>query len=249
MKRDVSRVLFCAVLWANAQAPAQRTARVSASRVKHDTIYVAIPGAQIPPPSVTVEAPSGTPTIMLGIAGALLLLAQLWIMKRQTDLMAKQTALSEQQDELRRNEAIFTFYRVAHDLANELRKANVLQSTPIPANFDTHPRQVLRDAARLFAPLGSRFVLAISGVALYVDTYFEDVLAYNDGRLRGRNAEVWDAVQRDREQIGRNLDEAKLLIPSELRWKYHDGSDHPFKKLCTMPDGLARQIMGGPTES
>jgi len=206
--------------------------------VKRDTIYVAV---QSPPPTINVEAPSDTPTIVLGIIAALLLAAQLWIMKRQTDLMARQ-------DELRRNEAVFTFYRVAHDLANELRKANVLQSTPVPANYETHPRQVLRDAGRVFAPLGSKFVLAISAVALYVDTYFEDVLAYNDGRLRGRHAEVWYAVQRDREQIGRNLDEAKLLIPSELRWKYHDGSDHPFRKLCTMPEDVAKQIMGGPAD-
>jgi hypothetical protein len=206
--------------------------------VKHDTIYVAVEG---PPPSVTVEAPSDMPTIVLGIIGALLLAAQLWIMKRQTDLMARQ-------EEIRRNEAVFTFSRVAHDLANELRKANVAASAPVKANFETHPRQVLRDAGRLFAPLGSKFVLAITGVALWVETYFEDVLAYNEGRLRGRNADVWYTVQRDREQIGRSLDEANLLIPSELRWKYHDGSDHPFKKLCTMPEDLAKQIMGGPTD-
>jgi len=129
-------MLACAALLGVAlvQSSAQRGARAPAARPTLDTIYVAVP------PTVNVQAPSDTPTIVLGIAGALLLLAQLWIMKRQTDLMAKQTALGEQQDELRRNEAVFTFYRVAHDLANEFGKANVLQSTPIPADYETHPR-------------------------------------------------------------------------------------------------------------
>jgi len=202
-----------------------------------------------------VEAPSDLPTIVLGIVGAVLLLTQLWIMKRQTDamdrqttLLARQTALSEQQSELQRNEAVYTFYRVAHDIAIEFRKATALPSTPIPANYETHPRQVLRDAGRLFAPLGSQFVLAVSAVALYLDTYFEDVLTYNEPPKGKDGAERWYAVQRDREQVGRNLDEAKLLIPSELRWKYHDGKDHPFKKLCSLPEDLARQILGGPTD-
>src|SRR5436309_10083977 len=113
-------MLACAALLGVAlvQSSAQREARAPAARTTRDTIYVAVP------PTVNVQAPSDTPTIVLGILGALLLAAQLWIMKRQTDLMARQTALGEQQDELRRNEAVFTFYRVAHDLALELRKAN-----------------------------------------------------------------------------------------------------------------------------
>lgn len=222
-----------AVLLVAIQTPTQRQAPPTAALAKRDTIYVAVP------PSVNVQAPSDTPTIVLGILGALLLAGQLWIMKRQTDLMAKQ-------DELRRNESVFTFYRVAHDLANELRKADVAPSAPVPADFETHPRHVLRDAGRVFAPLGSKFVLAITAVALYVDTYFKDVLAYNEGRLKGRDAQIWSTVQQDREQIGRNLDEAKLLIPSELRWKYHDGGDHQFKKLCTMPEAIVKELMGGP---
>jgi hypothetical protein len=278
----VTTLLLCAALFVAAQTPAQQS-RAPATPAKRDTIYVAV---QAPPPSVTVEAPSDTPTIVLGILGALLLAAQLWIMakqtnamnkqtalmasqtdamnrqtglaekqtalqgqqteamNRQTSLLDKQTALAEQQAAWRRDEAVGTFYRIAHELANELRKANVMAGTPIAANSDTQTRQWLREA-RLLAPLGNDVVFAATASAMYVDLYFEAVASYNK-YPRGRDVAQWTTVQQAREQVGRNLDATSLLIPAELRWKYGDGTAYSFRKLCSMPAALAQQI-GAPT--
>jgi hypothetical protein len=231
---------------------AQTTVKQGAAppQVKHDAIYVSVQG---PPPTVNVEAQSQWPAVALGIAGVLLLGLQLWIMGRQTDAMNrqtaildKQTALAEQQAVWRRDEAVGTFYRVAHELANELRKANVMAGTPIPANFHTETRQWLREAARLFAPLGNDVVFTATASAMYLDLYFEAVASYNK-YPRGRDGAQWTTVQQAREQVGRNLDATSLLIPAELRWKYGDGTAYSFRKLCMMPEGLARQL-GGPTD-
>ena len=46
------------------------------------------------------------------------------------------------------------------------------------------------------------------------------------------------SVQASREQVGRNLDRASRLIPTELRWKYADGKDYDFRTLCSPPPGL-----------
>jgi len=166
-------------------------------------------------------------------------------MSRQTALLDKQTALLDRQAVWRRDEAIGTFYRIAHELANELRKANVMAGTPIPANFDTQTRQWLREAARLLAPLGNDVVFAATASAMHVDLYFEAVASYNK-YPRGRDVAQWTTVQQAREQVGRNLDATSLLIPVELRWKYGDGTDYSFRKLCCMPPGLAEAI-GAPT--
>lgn len=121
-----------------------------------------------------------------------------------------------------------------------------MTGSEIPANYDTHPRQMLREAARLFASLGNDVVFAATATAMYVDRYFEAVLAYNQ-RPAGRDgAERWRTVQTRREQVGRNLDETSMRIPGDLRWGYQDGTDYSFRRLCTMPPALAEQI-GGPT--
>lgn len=242
-------LLVCAALLgaAPAQAPGQRGARAPAP-VKHDTIYVAV---QSPPPSVTVEAPSDTPTIVLGFAGALLLLAQLWIMKRQTEamdkqttLLAKQTALEEQQAAWRRDEALGTLYRMAFDLAEEFRKANVGIFDSIPANYDTHPRQVLRQASAVFAPLGNAFVMAVNQAGMRLDEYFLAVERYNrpfrqqarrDGDVSVDNQADYTSVQSIRGIIGGDLDLANHQIPPELRWKYSDGRDYSFRSMCSQP--------------
>ena len=267
----MSALLLCAALLATFQTPAQRGARAPTAPAKRDTIYVA---AQSPPPSVTVEAQSQWPAILLGLAGLMLVYLQLRVldkqtaamtrqaellekqtalqreqteaMSRQTALLDKQTALLDQQAVWRRDEAVGTFYRVAHELTSELRKANVMAGTPIPANFNTETRQWLREAARLFAPLGNDVVFAATASAMYLDLYFEAVASYNK-YPRGRDVAQWTTVQQAREQVGRNLDATSLLIPAELRWKYGDGTAYSFRKLCMMPEGLARQL-GGPTD-
>src|SRR2546422_8304948 len=44
---------------------------------------------------------------------------------------------------------LFPYTTLFRSLADEFRKANILPSTLIPANYETHPRQMLREAARL----------------------------------------------------------------------------------------------------
>ena len=136
----------------------------------------------------------------LGVLTLVVLVLQWWVFRRQAGLMerqgeimsaqqatlAAQYALAEQQARWRRDEAIGTFYRIAHDLVGEFGKANVLPPTPVPANFSTHPRQMLREASRLFAPLGNDFVFAINELAMRLEQYFEAVEAYNDSP-RGRD--------------------------------------------------------------
>ncbi len=245
--------LLCALLVVTApwQVPARRA---KPPTVVHDTVRVIIQ----PPPNV--EAPSQLSSIVLGIVGAFLLGLQVWIMLRQTDAMNRQTALSVKQTELqgkqtalqeqqataRRDEAIGTFYRIAFDLVDEFRKANVMTGTPIPANSDTHPRQMLREAARLFAPLGNAFVLAATETAYALERYFVDVEAYNQ-RPGGRDgADRWHAVQKAREQVGIRLDMTNLHIEDGLRRKYDSGKEYDFRLLCPMPPGIAKAI-GGPT--
>jgi len=137
-----------------------------------------------------------------------------------------------------RDEAIGTFYRIAHDLVGEFTKATVLPSTPIPANFSTYPRQMLREASRLFAPLGNDFVFGANEVAMRLEEYFEAVQAYNNDP-RGRDgADRLLSVQHFREHVGLNLDRVSRLLSDDLRWKYADGKEYNFQELSSPPPGL-----------
>jgi hypothetical protein len=103
---------------------------------------------------------------------------------------------------------------------------------------------VLREASRVFAPLGNDFIFSANETAMRLDQYFADVEAYNSDP-RGRDgADRLMSVQASREQVGRNLDRASRLIPYELRWKYADGKDYDFRTLCSPPAGL---LSGAPT--
>src|SRR5437867_2215105 len=131
--------------------------------------------------------------VVLGGLTLVVLVLQWWVFRRQAKLMERQgeimaaqeatlteqRELSEQQMRWRRDEAIGTFYRLAHDLVAEFRKANVLPMTKIAADFSTHPRQVLREASRVFAPLGNDFVFSSNEIAMRLDQYFMEVEAYN----------------------------------------------------------------------
>jgi hypothetical protein len=261
----MTSLFFCALVLL-VQAPTQQGGAPAQVPARRDTIYVPVPGTpptvnvQTPAPSVIVESPSDVPAIILGAIGAILLFLQIWIMHRQTglmsgqtaamnsqsDLLARQTALSEQQARWIRDEAIGAFYRIAHDLADEFKKANVMPGTPIPANFDTHPRQMLREAARLFAPLGTPFVFAATATAMYLDRYFEAVLAYNNAPAGRHGVDRWFTVKRLRRQVGNNLDATTMHLPADQRWRPRDGADYHFGQLCAMPADLSEQITGDP---
>jgi len=209
--------------------------------VKHDTSYVAV---QSPPPTINVAAPSQAPAVVLGILGLVLVGFQVWIMLRQTTIMAKQTALDEQQAAWRRDEAIGTFYRMAFDLGEEFRKANVSSFDLILANYDAHPRQVLRQASAVFAPLGNTFVMAANQAGMRLDEYFLAVERYNkpfrqevkrQGDASLENQSEYNTVQSFRGIVGGDLDLANGQIPAELRWKYSNGRDYTFRAMCSLP--------------
>ena len=234
-------LLFWSALLVLGQAPPQGGARAPAPRVKHDTSYVAV---QSPPPTINVAAPSQAPAVVLGILGLVLVGFQVWIMLRQTTIMAKQTALDEQQAAWRRDEAIGTFYRMAFDLAEEFRKANVSSFDLILANYDAHPRQVLRQASAVFAPLGNTFVMAANQAGMRLDEYFLAVERYNkpfrqevkrQGDASLENQSEYNTVQSFRGIVGGDMDLANSQIPAELRWKYSNGRDYSFRTMCSRP--------------
>ena len=237
----MSILLLWVALLSAAQTPAQRGARAPAAAARRDTIYVAV---QSPSPTINVEAPSQAPAVVLGILGLVLVGFQVWIMLRQTTIMAKQTALGEQQAAWRRDESLGTFYRMAFDLAEEFRKANVSSLDAILANPETHPRQVLRQASAVFAPLGNAFVMAANQAGMRLDEYFLAVERYNkpfrqEVRRRGDasvdNQAEYNTVQSFRGIVGGDLDLANHQIPADLRWKYPDGKDYSFRRMCSLP--------------
>ena len=221
----MSALFLCAALLAASQAPAQHRARAPAPPATRDTIYVAV---QTPPPTVVVEAPSQWPAVVLGVFGLVLLGVQLWIMWRQSGIMgqqtkameaqsallAKQTALGEQQAKWQRAEAVGAFHRLISDLAAELSLAvNIRASRTVPVESNPHPRQVLRDAPRTFAPLGSSVFILLNQIGFGLDRYYDALAAYNRGLLipdvdvNLRAAEQW------RKNIGVNVDK----VSAELR--------------------------------
>jgi len=232
----VSALLLCAVLFATAQTPAQRRTQAPAARSTRDTIYVAI---QAPPPTIVVEAPSQVPAVILGVLGLVLVFLQVRIMQRQTEILDRQTALAAQQTEWRVGEAVGTFVRLAHDLVAEFKKADVLPRMRIDADFGTHPRQMLREASRLFAPLGPAFLEAANVAGMRLDDYFSAVDVYNSRHTtREATLQLWETVQSFRQQVGGDLDQANQAIPPKNRRTYDDGRDYDFRKLCSLPEGF-----------
>lgn len=203
-------------------------------------------------PTIIVEAPSIWPGVVIGGLTLVVLALQWWVFRRQAKLMERQGeimaaqrvtlgeqhALAEQQMRWRRDEAIGTFYRLAFDLAEEFRKANVPPTVVISADFGTHPRQMLREASRLFAPLGPSFVQAANQAALRLDEYFSAVEAYNRDPHGREGAGRLGTVQALRQQVGGDLDAANSAIPQESRWKYASGRDYNFHTLCSPPPGF-----------
>jgi hypothetical protein len=216
-----------------------------------DTVRVTLQ----PSATIIVEPQGESLAVFIGVVTVLLLAGQLWIMNRQTDamnrqtsLLGKQTELSVQQAAWQRDEAIGTFYRIGLDLVAEFKKANVLPTVKINPDYSTHPRQMLREASRLFAPLGNKVVMALNHAALSLDTYFSEAEAHDRHPSGGDVAEHWQNVQRRRVQVGVDLDEAVMEIPPELRWKFPSGDDFTFRPLCEMPPDLANRVFGGPND-
>lgn len=245
-------LLFCSAMLGTVlgQAPTQQGARAPAPQLKHDTIYVAV---QSPPANVVVEAQSQLPAVILGVLGLFLVSFQIWIMRRQTTIMAnqteildRQTALAAQQAEWQVGEAVGTFVRLAHDLVTEFRKADVRPMEPIDADFETHPRQMLREASRLFAPLGPAFLMAANQAAMRLDDYFSAVATYTDVQTTGAGSQqLLDTVQSLRRQIGGDLDLANRAIPEAHRWRYQNGKDYDFRSLCSLPEAFSDKSSEG----
>jgi hypothetical protein len=129
---------------------------------------------------------------------------------------------------------------MAFDLVDEFRKANVQSGQVIQANYETDPRQVLRQASTVYAPLGNSMLIAANQAGLRLDEYFSEVESYNISAtggatdisdIRGR----YNSVQSLRAIVGGDLDLANGQIPVELRWKYSDGKEYVFRTLCAKP--------------
>lgn len=238
----MTAVLLCSVLLVVTQLQAPGTGASQAPRrdtaARSAPIRHTAPQAVAQPPTIIVEAPSQWPVVVIGVATLLLLAVQLRIMARQTDILDRQTTLAAQQAEWRVDEAVGTFVRLAFDLVAEFRKANVWPLTEIPADFNTHPRHMLREASRLFAPLGAAFLFAVNQAAMRLDDYFSAVEAYNRVHRSREGADRLQTVQSLRAQVGGDLDLANRAIPKRSRWVYADGSDYDFRKLCSPPPGF-----------
>ena len=99
---------------------------------------------------------------------------------------------------------------MAFDLAEEFRKANLSAYDLVPVNYDTHPRQVLRQASVVFAPLGNAFVMAANQAGMRLDEYFLAVERYNApfrqhvrrDDFSAENQEAYNTVQSFRAIVG-----------------------------------------------
>jgi hypothetical protein len=243
--KNVSALLLCAVLFATAQTSAQRRAQAPAAPARRDTVYIVQP----PSPIVNVDAPSQWPTVVLGVLGLILVGFQLRIMARQTEILDRQTTIAAREAESRVIEAVGTFIRLAFDLAAEFRKANVLPGVQVMADFKTHPRAMLREASRLFAPLGNAFVVAANQAAMRLDEYFSAVSWYNQD-VRGREgAARLEVAQQFRERVGRDLDQANRAIAEAARWRYDNGTESDFRALCSSPPGFLEATSAGEAPS
>ncbi len=224
----MNALLLCVALF-TAQTPAQRTAQPPAARATRDTIYVAV---QPPPPTIVVD----WPTVVLGIVGLVLVFLQMRIMRTQTRimggqtdamntqsaLMAKQTALEEQQAEWQRAEAAAALHRLLSDLAAELsHSVGVHANQPVPVEANPHPRQLLRDAPRVFAPLGASITVLLNEVGFALDRYYDALTAYNKNGVMIPDVDVnLGAAVEWRRHIGAKMDKTS----SQLR---HLGLEDP----------------------
>lgn len=169
----------------------------------------------------------------------LVLWGQLRVFRGHSKLLEGQNEILREQARWRRDEALGTFYRTAFDLVDEFKKANVLPMGGIPADFGTHPRQVLREAGGRFSPLGSDVVRIATQCALRLDDYFTAVKDYDAHPSGLGGAERLQSIQAIREQVGNDLDLANAAISQDIRWRYDNGIGYNFRSLCSPPPGLS----------
>jgi hypothetical protein len=193
-----------------------------------------------PAPVVNVKLPSDVSAIVIGalavVVAALTLVVlyrQLGVFRSQAVLLGHQTTLLQNQEQVRAAEAAGTLYRIADDLVEEFQKANQLPGTPIKANPETHPRQMLREASRLFAPLGVSVIYRMNEVAARLDAWFETLEKYNPRPGGEEGKSTWGDIQDGREQIGITLDAAAKALPQDLRRKL--GPLNSYQNMCAMP--------------
>jgi len=172
--------------------------------------------------------------VVLG-AQLLVLWQQARIMSVQTGIQKAQQELSQAQLDWRRTEALSAFYRIAFDLVDEFKKANVRVAVGMPVDSRTQPRLMIREAGRLLAPLGHDVVKAAMETSMQLDQYFAAVQEYQS-RPTGPDGVVnWTSVQKWREQVGKRLDLTNSLIPDGVRWTYDGGAQYDFCTLCSLP--------------
>jgi hypothetical protein len=172
-------------------------------------------------------------TLVVIFLQLLVFLGQLWIMKSQAEL-AREHAVE------RRDAALATFYRMTLDLVEELSKTNDISAVSGPADVDynTHPRQILRQASHVFAPLGNRALMALHQAGIILDEYFREVSQFNRQRDPGSAQEHCDRIDSLRRLVGDNLDLAAAQLGDELRWKDAGGKEFSFSVRCSNPNSL-----------
>jgi len=126
---------------------------------------------------------------------------------------------------------------MAFDLVAEFRKIAVPLGQVMYPDYNTHPRQVLREASRLFAVLGNSFLMAVNQAGRNLDRCFAAVEAYNE-KLSGppntqRYLGHYQTVATFRELVGESLARAASCIPADLRWKNTDGTEYDFRMLTS----------------
>jgi hypothetical protein len=184
---------------------------------------------------------------LIALAGQFWVFArQLYVFRRQADIMdaqrsvyADQLALARESSEWRRTEAVGAFYRLAAELASELRKGDDAlrdeRKETFTPDYNTPPRQVLRTASTTFAPLGPTAVRALNTVGLLLDKYLREAWRWNHyietGELIG---DVVGAIIFCREQIGMHLNGVIQSLAPEFRQTDWDGKDYDYRALCSL---------------
>ena len=95
------------------------------------------------------------------------------IAETQAQIAGRQIQLAEETRRERVREAVGRFYRMAFDLTSELGKVDEIRELgpDLGANYEAHPRKVLRDASREFAPLGDEAVRLLNQLGMGLDEY------------------------------------------------------------------------------
>jgi len=186
-------------------------------------------------PADTIYVATGSPMpayVGLLLAG-LTLAAIVW----QAVIYSRQATLMKTAQDERVRAAASTLYRAAYDLVDEFRKADgiAVGGGALPVNFETHPRQLMRTAGQIFAPLSNQAVAAVNQAARGVDVYFEQVAAWNAHIPENRDGVRLRSINLARRNVGVELDRAQDQLTAELRAVSPTGHQPLFRELCAHP--------------